>query len=533
VPIVQESSLDFALAHMRSLGDADMFPVPFEYEAIASDWQRVLAALRSEDVRAWTTRPHRTLLAPKARHGFRVATQLDPLDALLYVATTREIADDLEARRIPVAAGRVYSYRVRPTDEGHLFDPAIGYREFLAQCATRLDTDPTIRYVATTDIADFYARISHRELERALRSATTHDAHVQALLRLVSGWSGGRTFGIPNGAAPSRLLAEVTVADVDDALLAEGIDFVRFNDDYRIFARSYAEAYGAISFLAETLYRTHGLSLQPQKTAVFACDQFRNRFLSALPDRELDVMKRSFQTLAAQLKLETWYDDIDHAVLSEEQRQLVDALNLKDLFRAELIVPESDATLMRFVLRRLAQLGDDGVVEDVLTHLDVVHPLLPDICRYLASLRSLTPADRLLLGERLLALLDDSVVSALEYHRMWILTLFSASRDWGGEERLLELSERPTGPASARELILALGSQHGARWSPAQGSAHIEHTAWTRRAVLAVGGTLDADARAEASGAREEWGDVLEGAVIRWAESHAGSVYSAPRDRLE
>ena len=89
-------------------------------------------------------------------------------------------------------------------------------------------------------------------------------------MHLLSGWNGTETFGIPIGGAPSRILAEITLSDVDEALLASGIDFIRFNDDYRIFANSHATAYRHIAFLAETLFRNHGLSLQPQKTTILS-----------------------------------------------------------------------------------------------------------------------------------------------------------------------------------------------------------------------------------------------------------------------
>ena len=50
------------------------------------------------------------------------------------------------------------------------------------------------------------------------------------------------------------------------ALLAKGITFIRYNDDYRMFASSHSEAYRHLAFLADVLYKNHGLTLQPQKT---------------------------------------------------------------------------------------------------------------------------------------------------------------------------------------------------------------------------------------------------------------------------
>ena len=35
---LHERSLDWALAHALRYGDTDVFPLPFEYEAIKHDW---------------------------------------------------------------------------------------------------------------------------------------------------------------------------------------------------------------------------------------------------------------------------------------------------------------------------------------------------------------------------------------------------------------------------------------------------------------------------------------------------------------
>jgi hypothetical protein len=161
---LQNDSLDWALAHVRRFGDTDVFPVPFEYAAIEHDWANVKASLAGADVLQWTTRPQRILLSPKARNGFRVITQLDPLDFLVFASLIQEIAVDLEARRIPVGENRVFSYRVAPQADGQLFSPDTGYRQFLEACRQKLATNPGVQFVATTDISDFYARIYDEKL---------------------------------------------------------------------------------------------------------------------------------------------------------------------------------------------------------------------------------------------------------------------------------------------------------------------------------------------------------------------------------
>lgn len=117
---LQEQSLDWALAHVETFGDTDVFPIPFEYEAIRHDWEALKFQLAGQDLLKWTVRPLRILPAPKARYGFRIITQLDPLDFLLFAATIRELCTSIESKRISPSV--VCSYRVAPTENGQLFD---------------------------------------------------------------------------------------------------------------------------------------------------------------------------------------------------------------------------------------------------------------------------------------------------------------------------------------------------------------------------------------------------------------------------
>jgi len=517
---LQQDSLDWALAHVLRFGDTDVFPVPFEYAAIEHDWASVKASLAATDVLRWTTRPQRILLSPKARNGFRVITQLDPLDFIVLASLVRELAGDLEARRVPAGQDRVFSYRAAPQADGQLFSPNVGYRQFLDTCRLKLRTNPAYRFVATTDISDFYARIYHHRLENALHTATTKGNHVRAVMRLLSGWNGTETFGIPIGGAPTRLLAETTLADVDEALLAAGIDFVRFNDDYRIFGETYERCYRAITFLAETLYRNHGLNLQPQKTEVLTAEHFSARFLVTPLDRELDSLHTRFEALAAELGLSDWYEPIEYDDLDADQQATIDGLNLVELFREELQRDEPELPIIKFVLRRLSQLGDDGLVDDIFDDLDKLHPALPDICRYVQSLRHLDAAGRSALGARMLDLLNGSVVSELPYHRMWILELFVHSQEWDNEARFFTLYGTEADPACRRSLILAMGRARQAHWFQSQWRTLFDQPHWPRRALLAGASCMSADARRHWYRSIEPQLDPLELAVVRWAQQH-------------
>src|SRR6266540_67018 len=402
-------SLDWALEHALNYGDTSMFPLPFEYGAIKHDWSDVRNFLAAQDVLAWVVRPHRTMLSPKARFGFRVITQLDPLDFLIYAALIKEIGPDIETTRS--GSDKVFSYRCLIGASGQLFDTAIVYSEFKTRTEQILDEDPNISYVVLTDISDFYPRIYSHRLENALHNATHSTSHVKAIMRLISGWNSSESFGIPVGNAPSRLLAEATISNVDDALLAYGVRFVRYTDDYRIFARNYSQAYRHLAYLADVLYRTQGLTLQPQKTLIVSTADFRRRFLREPEEHELDSLSDKFRVLLEELGLEDLYGVIEYSDLDPEQQSLVDSLNLIEIFREEVGKSDPDLALIRFVLSRMGQLGDDALVDDALNNLNSLHSVFPSIITYLRNLRNISAARRAEIGRQVLRLLDDSLIS--------------------------------------------------------------------------------------------------------------------------
>ena len=513
-------SLDWAIQHAVKHGDTDIFPRCFEYDAIQDNWEEIRAYLAGQDVLEWTTRPQRTLLSPKSRFGFRAVTQLDPLDFLVFAALVFEIAKDLESKRIPVKEDVVFSYRFSPDKEGRIFDPKIGYRQFQEQCGNLADPEE-FTHVVVADIADFYSRIYVHRLENALNNATNKSNHVKALRGLISGWNGTESYGIPVGNAPSRLLAEITISDVDDLLRAYGVTFARFNDDYRLFAKSKKEAYRTLSILADHLNTNHGLSLQPQKTKILELGDFRRQFLPTPEDRELDAFHAKFDELIQDLGLESNYEEIDWDSLSEEQQEEVDGMNLAQLFQDEVAKGEdADAGVIRFLIRRLAQLGNGEILEDIFDNMEVLHPVFPDVIQYFKSLRSSSAKNRSAIGRRVLKLVQDSIISEMPYHRMWALTLFTESREWDNEDKFVTLLQSLSDPFSRRKLILALGRSGQTAWFQSRWRALFDEPHWSRRALILGASCMPADARKHWYDSIGPRLDVLEKAVVKWARKH-------------
>ena len=518
---IKESSLDWALAHVETCGDTDVFPIPFEYKAIRHDWDTIKSHLANQDVCNWRVRPNRTMLAPKARYGFRVITQLDPLDFLVFAALMRELCQSIEKQRVPKSGNVVYSYRAKPTPDGQLFDPEYGYRAFLDASRDILTKNPDFSHVAVTDISDFYSRIYHHRLENALNASTNKTGHVTAIKRLLSDWNSKETYGIPVGSAPCRLLAELTINSIDEALLANGTQFIRFNDDYRIFARSHAEAYRTLAFLADTLIRMLGLTLQRQKTVVLPCEEYQSRFLTTQTDHALDSLHAKFLDLVEELGIEDSYDHFDYSELTEDQKEFVDSLHLIELLKEEINrSQEPDIRLIRFVLHRLAQLEEPAAIGILLDNLDTLYPMFPDIIKYIEQFSSLDANFRNHVGKRLLDAYENSIISELAYHKLWCLHLFSNSNMWGQHNRFFQLYSEARDNSNRRKLILAMGRAKQQHWFQKQWRCLTDFSPWPRRAFLAGASCLPSDARKHLYQSMEPQLDPLEQAIVRWARQN-------------
>src|SRR5207245_2003940 len=101
----------------------DLFPPLFEFDLVKQQWSRFLPFLASVDVGAHRWETPRQWLIPKDQVSFRTATQLDPLDSILFAALIHDCGPDLERRRIPVDQNAIYSYRVAVQDDGTLYRP--------------------------------------------------------------------------------------------------------------------------------------------------------------------------------------------------------------------------------------------------------------------------------------------------------------------------------------------------------------------------------------------------------------------------
>lgn len=519
MPTLSRDTIEWAIEHLSRYPDTDIFPKAFEFDALSHCSEDLLRKLSNQDICQWNTRPFRKCLVPKQRYGFRIATQLDPLDSLMYLCLILELGEYIESARMPIARNISFSNRYTRDDTDFLlFNRNVGYREFdnhSSELCNQYD------YVVLTDIADFYHRIYVHPLENALRSAAPNlPSHVTAILSLIKGWNHNVSYGIPVGNNPSRLLAELVITDVDRVLISEGIEFARYVDDYRIFCQSRSDAYRSLSYLSRSLYDMHGLTLQSQKTNILTKDEFMQQFIETEERRELDSLTEHFDDILYQLGIHNPYNIVIYGDLPPDLQARIDNLNLTGLLEVTLRDNEFDMRVARFIINRLGWFRNQDALDLIMGQIEALHPIFAEVITYLDNISGeLEPESLNEIGSVLLNLIEGSVVSQLEYNRTLIMRLFADSIKWGNSERLPHYYSLARDDWMRRKILLANGKAGHDYWLRAKKSQSEDMSRWEKRGFLYAASCLPADERRHWYRAIRSRLDDLEKYIIDWSSS--------------
>lgn len=284
------SSLDWAGTHIERYGDTDILPVPFEFEAMRHHWTKMRSFLGDLNLDGYATRASRHFLSPKGSSGFRVAKQLDPVDALLYTAMVHESSPLIEAFRVPKGQEIACSYRIVVDPKGRFFSDDSGWAVFNSK-SKALAEDAQYKYVLIADITDFYNQIAVHRIPNGLEDAGVSTERAKNFENFLLRLNATQSQGIPVGPLPSAIVAELCMNDVDTLLLKKGAPHVRFVDDFRVFCKSRAEAIQILHDLTEYLHTTHRLALEGSKTRIVTTHKFVERELHD-PVREENATRR-------------------------------------------------------------------------------------------------------------------------------------------------------------------------------------------------------------------------------------------------
>jgi hypothetical protein len=226
-----------AIKNIVRHGDTDIFPFPFEnhvFHDYADKAVAILASLDADVPRSLAENPPVNVgaLAPVGYTGFRWALQIDPIWNAAYLSWVLSIADQIEAARDPIDRRRIFSYRYQwDEDQATCFNMAINWRAFINRALEKAASRP---FVVSCDISEFYGRINHHRIDNAIQHLPNSTHAVSRIKAFLSNLSGTYSFGIPVGGPASRMIAELVLSQIDTLLAANGIDFIRYADDYYV-----------------------------------------------------------------------------------------------------------------------------------------------------------------------------------------------------------------------------------------------------------------------------------------------------------
>ena len=277
-----------AMANILVDGVDDVLPEPFEIE-ILRQTPTLQSTLKNEAIRRingylnssarkkrdgtaldelYLIPLYHVLVPKKEAFDYRKIAIISPENLLLFQAVAIMIAEPFERARINFSRQRVFSYRFKPNlKKRRLFSTIYNHRSFRAE-SSKISRQKKWKYIVRSDIANFYDRINIHRLESTLLDVSHLDKRLVDLVnQILLHWAKRDSYGIPIGSNGSRILAEVALFNVDKALAEAGIRFIRFVDDYRLFAKTAAEAHAALATLIELLDR-EGLFINTRKSSI-------------------------------------------------------------------------------------------------------------------------------------------------------------------------------------------------------------------------------------------------------------------------
>jgi hypothetical protein len=363
---IDADSVRWALNSLERHGDTDLFPKPVEIDVLLSDVDKSVAIIGDIDISGHQPSAPRRFIVPKDDLSYRAATQLDPLDSVIFTALIHQFGQSVEARRRAVSEQSVFSYRFSPSVNGDLYESGDPWNHFWSACFIQASSATAILAV---DIADYYNQIYHHVIENQLNESGFPNQITKWLLRLLETVSAKVSRGIPVGPHPAHLLAEASLIPIDNSLSARGIRFCRFVDDIVIFATGKDAARTYLYQLAEILDKQQRLQLQKSKTQLFETNEFRKYCKTMLEDRPINDLEAQLLGIIRKYSHGEPYRTVYLSDIEEDLSQFTK--EVVEQILSEYVEQEPpDFVRLRWFLRRLAQIGHPAAVEYCLANIE-------------------------------------------------------------------------------------------------------------------------------------------------------------------
>jgi len=500
---LKQESIDWAITHIRRYGDTDIFPIPFEYEAMKHSWENLKKSISEIDIAEYEGRPFRRMLVPKQSGGYRVAIQLDPIDTIIYTALAYEASELVEESRIPIEQKVACSYRVELGAKGELFRKNNGWDDFHSK-SQELAKSEKFNIVLTADIADFFNQIGHHRVRNSLEHAGIDKNRAKNIENLLMNFTRGQSQGIPIGPSGSIIFSEACLSDVDNFLLRKGYIHTRYVDDFRIFCINIEQAYKALHDLTEYLYTAHRLSLQSHKTKLLDVKNFISDEL--IDPEELENKTQNEKLEALQEFFSNYQEELIDGDISELIRD-----NLVELFQACLNQTPIHLGTVKYLLRRATTLRTGLLRETVLNNIDKLSPAMREIAHYIIATTSGSYAAEI--GNKFINGCLETDYDFLPYVQSWLLELLLLKMSNYMESEIIELCDKYKGNLGQRPYALLAREKGYVDWVREQKETWLNNAPWDRRAIIWAAKALSNDEMNYWLKRVQNAGDILDKAI--------------------
>ncbi|MBW9062216.1 hypothetical protein JNB71_02695 [Rhizobium herbae] len=512
-----------SIDNIFKFGDTDIFPFPFENKIIydeKEDFLRKLIEAHSniEEYFAQNSPDDIRSMVPINHTGFRWAAQLDPFWNAFLLGIVISLAEKIEDARI--AESIVYSYRLDKETylDGKLFKTEISWSDFMKKTIQLSDE---YEYIVTCDVADCYSRISHHKLENCLKLIDADHIAQKSILSYVGFLTDKRSSGLPIGGPASRILAELSLNNVDQYLQGKNIKFVRYADDYHIFARTKKEAYEFLFIISEVL-DNEGLSLQKSKTRIISSSEYKNISSSIFGDDE-DVKTPIQKLMSLNLRYDPYAPNAEQKY--EELKEKLKEIDIVGLLNEQLSQTKIHIAAARRIVSALVgieKFAQYGAILSILDNMENLFPISSNIfIAILAVFDNFDDDQKDEICARLRDMYDAGhEVAGIDCYISYIVRIIGRRKTVTNQQWLVRCYEGETSPLVRRDVIIVFSNWQNFPWLSLFRRRFETAGAWERRAFIVASYSMGDEGRHWRQHAKQRF-DHLEKLTAEWRSKRA------------
>lgn len=475
---IAENSIKWAIKHLIEYGDTDLFPTPVEFNIISQKKDYVCNKLKDIDISSYSFNSSRRFVIPKDELSYRIATQLNPVDSILFTAILHEYGQLIEDIRSPMS--QVFSYRFSPEEDGRLYDYDSSWEKYWQKCTEKLSS---YKFVAYIDISDFYNQIYHHTIENQLIEAGLPNQAIKFIINLLTTLTQKNSRGIPIGPHVAHLLAELSLIPIDESLNLKGFDFCRYVDDFAIFTDTYEEARMVFYHMAEILDKQQRLVIQKQKAKIYTKADYLRVCSRMLIDDPINGTEEEILKIISEHSEGDSYTTIKLSDLTPEDLEVLSYDNINNLLHEYLSTSSPKFSRLRWLYRRLAQVGIPHAVDFSINNMHKLIPAINDVCLYLVSASYYYEGDWKGIGTKVIDLLELPVIKTNEYFKIVLINLFVRNRKLNHLPKLLDIY-RHTSESIKRKIVLTATQGSAKAWIRELKEDYERFDSWNKCAYI-------------------------------------------------